>query len=487
MKRHSLKIQMAVIFIIIMASTLLIGWVINNVFLEDYYILKKQDDLVGTYTQLNRAASENNFTSPESLGLLKVRLQKGNISMYVVTPNGGALKYCPNEEESTLRDQLYDYITDPNFTMDGKEPYEVHKFIDPDSKTEYVEMWGMLDRGDVFLLRSPVSSIQESVLISNRFMAYIGLVIIVVSALIIWLISRRITEPILELAQISERMTKLDFDAKYHRVCKNEIDILGHHMNQMSETLEHTISKLKTANNELQKDIQEKIQIDEMRKEFLSNVSHELKTPIALIQGYAEGLKECINDDEQSRDFYCEVIMDEASKMNLMVKNLLSLNQLEFGNDKVQMERFDMTSLIRNILMSTDILIRQNGIKVIFKEEEPVYVWADEFKVEEVFTNYLSNAIHHAANEKIIEIRMIPMDKNVRISVFNTGIPIPSEDIEHVWDKFYKVDKARTREYGGSGIGLSLVKAIMESFHKECGVQNYENGVEFWFDLDKGL
>ena len=173
--------------------------------------------------------------------------------------------------------------------------------------------------------------------------------------------------------------------------------------------------------------------------------------------------------------------------MNLMVKNLLSLNQLEFGNDKVQMERFDMTSLIRNILMSTDILIRQNGIKVIFKEEEPVYVWADEFKVEEVFTNYLSNAIHHAANEKIIEIRMIPMDKNVRISVFNTGIPIPSEDIEHVWDKFYKVDKARTREYGGSGIGLSIVKAIMESFHKECGVQNYENGVEFWFDLDKGL
>ncbi len=129
----------------------------------------------------------------------------------------------------------------------------------------------------------------------------------------------------------------------------------------MSENLEKTISELKTANNELQRDIEQKTQIDEMRKEFLSNVSHELKTPIALIQGYAEGLKECINDDAESRDFYCEVIMDEARKMNTMVKNLLSLNQLEFGNDVVTMERFDIVSLIRNVLNSSKILMEQKG------------------------------------------------------------------------------------------------------------------------------
>jgi len=195
-------------------------------------------------------------------------------------------------------------------------------------------------------------------------------------------------------------------------------------------------------------------------------------------------LKECINDDAESRDFYCEVIMDEAQKMNTMVKNLLSLNQLEFGNDVVTMERFDIVALIRNVLNSSKILMEQKEIHLIFKEEEPVYVWADEFKIEEVVTNYISNAIHHCEFDKVIEVKLQREDSLVRVSVFNTGQPIPEEDLDKVWIKFFKVDKARTREYGGSGIGLSIVKAIMDSLHRECGVRNYDNGVEFWFELD---
>ena len=216
------------------------------------------------------------------------------------------------------------------------------------------------------------------------------------------------------------------------------------------------------------------------------NVSHELKTPLALIQGYAEGLKECINDDAQSRDFYCEVIMDEADKMNQMVKKLLTLNQLESGNETITMERFDVTELIRGVLHSVDILIGQSGITVTECPAEPIYVWADEFMTEEVVTNYLSNAIHYAGGKKEISIRCREQEKNVRIRVFNTGDPIPEEDIDKIWSKFYKVDKARTREYGGSGIGLSIVKAIMDSFHQQCGVINHEDGVEFWFELEKG-
>ena len=152
----------------------------------------------------------------------------------------------------------------------------------------------------------------------------------------------------------------------------------------MSETLEETISELKTANVSLQQDIEKKEQIDEMRKEFLSNVSHELKTPLALIQGYAEGLKECINDDAESRDFYCDVIMDESEKMNHMVKQLLTLNQLEFGNDTVEMTRFDITELIDGVIQSASIMAAQKQVNIEFYREGPVYVWGDEFKVEEV-------------------------------------------------------------------------------------------------------
>ena len=221
-----------------------------------------------------------------------------------------------------------------------------------------------------------------------------------------------------------------------------------------------------------------------MRKEFLSNVSHELKTPIALIQGYAEGLQECINDDAESRNFYCDVIIDEAGKMNRMVKKLLTLNRLEFGNQKVVMERFDIVSLINGVVQSSEIMLQQKGVTLRMEKLEPVFVWADEFDIEEVFTNYFSNALNHVDFEKIVEVKVVKNEKKVRVSVFNTGQQIPEEDIDKIWIKFYKVDKARTREYGGSGIGLSIVKAIMESLHQQYGVKNWDNGVEFWFELD---
>jgi len=280
-------------------------------------------------------------------------------------------------------------------------------------------------------------------------------------------------------------MSDLDFEARYESKVGNEIDMLGDNFNRMSTQLENTISELKSANNELQRDIEDKIKIDKMRKEFLDNVSHELKTPIALIQGYAEGLKENISDDPESREFYCDVIMDEASKMNKLVKNLLTLNQLESGKDAVVMERFDIVSLIRGVLQTMDIMIGQKEAKVIFDAQKPVYVWADEFKTEEVVTNYVSNALNHLDGDRQIEIKLIDEDSRVKVTVFNNGTPIPEADIPNLWNKFYKVDKARTREYGGSGIGLSIVKAIMESMNQEYGVQNFDNGVEFWFTLDR--
>ena len=279
-------------------------------------------------------------------------------------------------------------------------------------------------------------------------------------------------------------MTHLDFDAKVHVDTGDELEELGHSMNQLSEKLETTIADLKTANLELQKDIEKKEQIDEMRKEFLSHVSHELKTPIALIQGYAEGLKENISDDEESKDFYCEVIADEAQKMNTMVKKLLTLNQIEFGNNQLNMQRFDLTQMIRNKIASTQILFLKKNNQVIFEEEGPDYVWADEFMIEEVFSNYLSNALNHAAQDGAIRIWYENRGDDLRIHVYNDGKQIPEKDLEKLWIKFYKVDKARTREYGGSGIGLSIVAATMNAHGKEFGVRNEEHGVDFYFDLD---
>ncbi len=509
--KHSIRKQFAGIFIGLITATIFLCWFFNTSFLEQYYFQNKQEVVLDAYAQLNAAAAEGKLGTDS----FDVRLQqisaRYNISMLVVDEDSETVRISGGDPEM-LRLELWNHIifdtAEENRGTVGEEsgwpekpygslhtkqtllrserPFYILQLVTNSRiSMDYLDMWGFLDNGDLFFIRTAVESIRDSVMLANRFLAYIGIGAAIVCGIVIWFVSKKITDPILELAQISERMSRLEFDARYSQKSSNEIAVLGNHMNELADALERTISELKTANNELQKDIERKNEIDEMRKEFLANVSHELKTPIALIQGYAEGLKEGISDDPESRDFYCDVIVDESAKMNNMVQKLLTLNQLEFGNDIISMERFDIAALIHNYIQSAEVLLRQNDAQVRLPAKDPVYVWGDEFKAEEVFMNYFTNALNHLAGEKVIDVRMEKLDGKVRISVFNTGEPIPEDAVSHLWEKFYKADKARTREYGGSGIGLSIVKAIQESINQGYGVRNYENGAEFWFELEQ--
>lgn len=476
---------MMTVFVGLILFMIVVFMIVNGSFLEKYYISNKKSEFIKVYTMVQEGVENGTISSetPEKdLGRLT---EKNNISIAVIDSEYNVV-YTNVREKQMMVIQLFGYLYDKNHqeVLEKTDSYDICKSVDPQNNTEYLTMWGNFDNGDIFIMRSPLESIRSAVTIFNRFIGVVGGCVILVSVLLAWYFSKRITEPIMELATLSQKMADLDFDAKYTSGGSNEIGVLGENFNRMSERLEQTISNLKEANYKLQKDIEQKEKRENMRSEFLGNVSHELKTPIALIQGYAEGLKEGVNDDPESREFYCEVIMDEAGKMNRMVKNLLALNQLEFGEDDVQFERFDITSLISGVLQSLDILIEQKEAQVIFRHKNPIYVWADEFKVEQVVRNYVNNALNHVDGEKVIEIKITQENDVAKITVFNTGTPIPEEDLPHIWEKFYKVDKARTREYGGNGIGLSIVKAIMDSFGKGYGAINHTNGVEFWFELD---
>lgn len=484
--KHSIKKQMMGVFIGLMTSLILVLLIINVCFLEPYYIRDKRLQFINMYQHLESMVDDGGFQD-ENTAVKLVRLaEKNNISFVVEDVNGK--RYSNVYDFDMLMNQLTGYLLNQAQkdaeVLERTERYQINQSWDPWNKTDYIDMWGTLDDGSRFLMRSPLESIKESAEISNRFLIGLGSMLMLVGAALVWYLSRRMTTPIQELTALSEKMADLDFDVSYTSGGSNEIGRLGENFNRMSNRLESTISELKRANNRLKKDIEQKEKLEEMRNDFLGNVSHELKTPIALIQGYAEGLKEGVSDDPESRAFYCDVIMDEASKMNQMVKNLLTLNQLEFGDEDIVFERFNLTELIRGVLQSMEILAQQSEAEVIFRQEEPICVWADEFKTEQVVRNYISNAFHHVSGDKIVEVKMQVEDDKVKVSVFNTGTPIPEEDLKHLWDKFYKVDKAHTREYGGNGIGLSIVKAIMESFHPRYGVKNYGNGVEFWFELD---
>lgn len=486
MKKHSLTRQITSIVSLLVAGAILLCWVLNTTLLPRYYMHNKKEVLIENYQTISNASAQNELESDEFAVTFDNLCSNGNIMALILQQDGKVLRSSVNDLDA-LRTEFWDVLLhgDKMEVLYSNKQYQLLKKTDTRLDSEYLVLVGVLENGDMVLMRTAVESIRESAAISNRFLLFAGAAAIVASILVAFFTTRHITKPLQQLTDISKRMVDLDFNAKYESDQSNsyEVEELGNHINRLSENLERTISELKTANVELQDDIEKKIQIDEMRKEFLSNVSHELKTPLALIQGYAEGLQECINDDAESREFYCEVIIDEADKMNRMVKKLLTLNQLEFGNDQVIMERFDMTELIRGVANSTRILMEQKGIRLELENSEEAWVWGDEFKVEEVITNYMSNAINHADGEKLIRVFYTRSEDKLCVSVFNTGQPIPEEDIEKIWVKFYKVDKARTREYGGSGIGLSIVKAIMDSFHQRCGVINHEDGVEFWMEL----
>ena len=535
-KKISWRVKMVLLMLVAVVGAIAVTWVLNRTFLEDYYLYSKMNMLDSVFREVRSVvleaeerAMEKEDSQPEEESLkgflieelessqgageqrivlklsdaqkleLDVQAIRNDVSI-LVAQNAQSLYYTSTNRSPDTMFYMLDRIM-PDFYPGQKAEfnayqkiktvdniYDIYESYDMRTKTTSIELvWTEPESGAYVLIRTSLESLQANADIANKFLAYAGIVVALLVSAGVFFATKSFVRPVEELSGIAKRMSNLDFNAKYEVRSNDEIGELGHSINLLSEKLEDTISDLKSANNQLQRDIEQKVQVDEMRKEFLSNVTHELKTPIALIQGYAEGLKDNISEDAESREFYCDVIIDEASKMNKMVKKLLTLNQIESGNDMVELERFDITALIKSVLESSEILIKQKDIRVQFEYTEPAEVWADEYMMEEVVTNYLTNAIHHAAMEKVIDIRVIHQGKNVRVSVFNTGSPIPEEDIDKIWIKFYKVDKARTREYGGSGIGLSIVKAIMESHNQPFGVINHANGVEFWFELEANI
>ncbi len=346
-----------------------------------------------------------------------------------------------------------------------------------------------LNNQDYLWLETPIFEIEESAAIANRFSLLTGMLVLIIGSISAYFYSKKFTEPILELNRIARRIAKLDFSCKYNvslnSDTEDELGELGKSINFLSEELGKSIRELREANLKLAEDIKEKQKIDQIRKEFVSNVSHELKTPLALVQGYAEGLKANVMESEADKDFYCNVIMDEVIRMNKLVRDLLDLSQIEFGSFQLEPEEFDLMELVELALEKYKLRFKEESVQIELEGPDAIFVEADYSHIERVFFNYLNNAIYHVDERKIIKISITGLAEKVKVAVFNYGKQISEEDLDQIWLSFYKADKARTRSYAGTGLGLSIVKAIMEQHHNQYGVINHEDGVEFWFELDR--
>lgn len=342
-----------------------------------------------------------------------------------------------------------------------------------------------LDTGEVLILSKSLHDLRKGSQIANEFLIYVGVAIFILSSIFIFFYSKRITRSILDLNHIAKSISNLDFSKKYKVKSKDEIGLLGESINLVSDELNKAMDKLMKVNGKLKEDIERKKEIDEMRKRFISRVSHELKCPIGITKGYVEGLKYNIANDEKKRNQYYNILIDEADKMDKIVKKLLNLSNLESDVFALERSIFDISVLTNEVAKKFKPILNKKEIVTKVALDQDCFVEADYLWIEQVICNYLTNATNHVDKNKYVEIKAQIVDKSIRISVINSGGNIPKKDLENIWDRFYKVDKTRSREYGGTGLGLAIVKSIIEQHKGAYGVINNEIGVEFWFELNR--
>ena len=485
----SVRVKLFLMLSLVILLIILFLILVNNFVFGQFYLFSKTRDLKDVYTVINDYYNNpTNIDIDSELEKLAVNnnfdiLIKDDENINVFTSNKDFLSTFGEMNAMTN-------AINAGELLEENDEFIIRKLRDNKTGISYILLSAKLDNGYLLYIRIPVSSIEESVKISNNFLYLIAGFTILISAVIVNFVSRKFTEPILELNTIAKNMANLDFSHKYRITdADDEINNLGKSINQMSDKLESTIKQLRRTNIELERDIEEKSKIDEMRKSFISDVSHELKTPIALIQGYSEGLLENVNTDDENRKFYAEVILDETNKMDKLVKQLLELMKLEYGKREFSDKEFNVVELEKEVIRKSKVMLEEKQVEVELKSPEEINVFADDFYIEQVITNYLTNAIKHVeevdGKKSIVIENVVNVEKNkVRIKVFNTGINIKEEDLTRIWNRFYKVDESRNRADGGTGIGLSFVKAIMSNYKNDYRAINKDNGVEFYFELD---
>jgi signal transduction histidine kinase len=373
-------------------------------------------------------------------------------------------------------------------TSNDSKTYGLRKFEikrQPISNADFFVYSTSTGTGDSLHVYYSVANVRNVVETADRIYSLFSIVVVVVLTAVFFIIVSGFIKPVVEINDVTKGMARLNFERKCNDYGEDEIGELGKNINILSDTLSETLEDLKDKNGQLEKDIELRLALDNARKSFISNVSHELKTPIAIISGYAEGLYEGINEDPAIIKEYCGIINEESKKMNSLVLELLELSKLESKSAPFEPEMFcigeDIASLIDHLSLQTE----RAGIKVINNVSSGLMCYAQRDKIEIVLKNYVTNAIAHCSGEKRIEISSRAFDNSVEISVTNTGENIADEDMGEIWNSFYRADKAHGRSENRFGLGLSIVKSIMENHGCHYGVENTEDGVKFTFEVAK--
>ena len=351
------------------------------------------------------------------------------------------------------------------------------------STTQYIVFGKDFENGYHIEITAQKDPIQENANLATRVTTTLTVLALVLALVFISVYSKHFTKPLIQMSEVANRIANLDFSAKCEINRGDEIGTLAENINVVSDSLNTALSELREKNEQLMEDIEKERRIEQMRADFISAASHELKTPIAIIRGYAEGLKMNVSEENESASEYCDIIMRESDRMNVLVLNMLEQSLYSSGVKKPDMVEFNVSSFIEDLLKTVTPIFEEKGVTSNYIETEELSAFADKTQMTTVLSNIVLNACSHASGEKLIEITAEKTDNKIKVNVFNTGSRVEDKDKDGIFTSFYRADKAHSRAEGRFGLGLAIVKSITENHNCECGFENKENGVTFWFTM----
>ncbi|MBS7359193.1 MAG: HAMP domain-containing histidine kinase [Oscillospiraceae bacterium] len=325
--------------------------------------------------------------------------------------------------------------------------------------------------------------IRENANFATRVTTFVTVIALFVALVLVSLYAKRFTKPLIEMSRVTNKLAELDFSTKCEIKRKDEIGTLAENINTLSESLDKALTELREKNEQLLEDIERERQIEKMRSDFVASASHELKTPIAVIRGYAEMMKMSTNEEDTASHECCDIIINEADKMNVLVLNMLEQSMYSSGMKKPNLENFSVNEFVTSFLKTCSPIFEEKEIEATYRLLEDVTVSADKNQMTTVLSNIVLNACSHARGEKKIIVSTELLKDKVKVNVFNTGSFVDDKDKDSIFTSFYRADKSHSRAEGRFGLGLSIVKSITENHGCECGFENCKDGVIFWFTM----
>ena len=460
-KKSNLRTKIWMYLIIFSASILLFLWLFQIIFLKTYYKEFRLNKLENSVKKVLNSFHDSNYEDLlDDISLedeICIEVVNNNMTKYLsVIYNKGCMG-----AETSIENSYYkkDFI---NSNLSKK----VYTLINPRFKNKTIIYGIKLDDSNYAFVSASLEPIDTTITVLKNQFIYVSMLVIILSLIVSYFVSRKISSGVIKINREAKKLSKGNFDVKF------DTDQPIFELSELAETLEYTKDELSKTEN--------------LRRELLANVSHDLKTPLTMIKAYAEMVRDVTYKDDTKRTKDLNIIIEETDRLNVLVNDILELSKIQSGTQKLTIEQFDLEKFVKNIIKRYDIMTENKKYKFKVSINKNIIVSADPKRIEQVMYNLINNAINYTGDDKKIIINALELENTVRIEVKDTGKGIDKEELENIWDKYYKIDKTHSREQVGSGVGLSIVKNILINHNCNYGVESIKgNGTTFYFELPK--